>query len=333
MTINIGDIVGIGTGLNRPECVLAHSSGLLFASNCAQNGGISIIRPDGTCSHLLGTDSQNALKPNGIALEPEGSFLAAHLGTSDGGVFRLDERGKPEPVVTHANGHPLPPTNFVIYDTLGRLWITVSTTIEPRANDYRQHANTGFIALAEPGQSNARIVADRLGYTNECVVDVEEKVVYVNETFGRRLTRFDLADDGSLSNQQVLTTFNAGTYPDGLALDEAGNLWVTSIVSNRIIKVSADGTQQTVFEDSDANHLHHAEMAYASDTMDASHLATTGKAQLKNTSSLAFGSANRSQIILGNLLDDKLYSFQSETTGRALPHWDVPLGFLEQYLP
>lgn len=328
----IKDLQRVGSGLNRPECVLAHKSGLIFTSNCAENGGISVISPNGTCTNLLGTDPQKALKPNGIALEPEGSFLVAHLGATDGGIYRVSDRGDISAVVTHANGQPLPPTNFIAIDALGRLWITVSTTVMPRERDYRSNASTGFIALAHPGQQDARIVADNLGYTNECVVDIDNSALYVNETFGRRLARFRLSDDGSLSDKQVLTTFSNGTYPDGLAQDESDNLWVTSIVSNRIIKVTPDGEQQVVLEDCDTAYLEKAEAAYLSNTMNSTHLSATGNTHLRNISSLAFGGTDRCQVYLGNLLDTSLYSYKVNTPGRALPHWDAPLGHLEQFL-
>ena len=332
MEPNVNPIQVLGDGLNRPECVLTHKSGLIFTSNCSQNGGVSVIRPNGMTAHLLGTNAQNPLKPNGITLEPDGSFLLAHLGTSSGGIFRQRPNGRIEPVVTHANAHPLPPTNFITRDASGRLWITVSTTLSPRDKDYGRHANTGFIAVAEPGQSDAKIVANNLGYTNECVIDSERETVYVNETFARRLSRFDLNSNGTLSHRDVLATFSHGTYPDGLALDEAGNLWVTSIVSNRIIKVSPDGQQQVVLEDSDSAFLEKVENAFTSGTMASAHLTATGNTRLKNISSLAFGGPDRSTAYLGNLLDTQIHQISIDAKGCKLPHWGVSLGFLEQYL-
>ena len=330
--MNLDQLQAIGHKLNRAECVLAHRSGLIFGADWTETGGISIVKPTGECAKLLTTTPGMKLRPNGIALESGGSFLLTHLGDNDGGVFRLYADGRTEAVVTHANGRPLPPTNFVTYDPSGRLWITVSTRLTPRANDYRASSSTGFIAVAEPGQTNARIVADGLGYTNECVVNLSAKVVYVNETFGRRLTAFSLKDDGSLYEQRVLTEFGAGTYPDGLAPDTLGNLWVTSIVSNRIIKISPDGQQEVMLEDSDPLHLSQTENAFLSDSLGREHLDNAQSQILKNCSCLAFGGNDLTTAYIGNLLDDCIHSIPTTTTGVAMPHWDCKLGPLENYL-
>ena len=40
---NLSDLRFIGQGLQRPECVLAHSSGYLLASDVGGTGGVSVI--------------------------------------------------------------------------------------------------------------------------------------------------------------------------------------------------------------------------------------------------------------------------------------------------
>jgi sugar lactone lactonase YvrE len=47
----------------------------------------------------------------------------------------------------------------------------------------------GFIVRVD--DAGARIVADGLGYTNEVQLDPSGERLYVNETFGRRLSRWD----------------------------------------------------------------------------------------------------------------------------------------------
>lgn len=76
----------VGRDLRRPECVLATESGRLVVSDW--RGGVSIVKPDGKQSRITfsGEMPAGGLRPNGIALCPDGSFLLAHLGDRDGGV-------------------------------------------------------------------------------------------------------------------------------------------------------------------------------------------------------------------------------------------------------
>ena len=328
----------IGTGLTRPECALTHSSGLLSVPSWADSGGVSIINSSGETRHILGKIPQTlatwldqGLKPNGIALEENGQFLLAHLGDQRGGVFRLDHEGNVEAVVLTVNGDPMPPANYVVRDRQGRLWITVSTRKSPRSSDYRPDACTGFIAVCEPAESDARIVADGLGYANECVIDELRGQLVVNETFAQRLTRFRLHDDASLSDRSTLTSFGHGTFPDGLALDVDGGFWVTSIVSNRVIQVTADGHQHVWVEDADPAHVDYAVAAFNNGHMGRPHLDNVTSKALKNVSNLAFGGPDLSRCYLGNLLGHSIPWFDAPVAGAPLPHWDLSLGALAAF--
>jgi len=325
----------LGKGLSRPECVLAHQSGLLLVPNWSNNGGISLILPNNEVHHILGK-YPTSLRPNGIALEAGGTVLLAHMGETDGGIFRLYASGDIEPVALTVEGQASPPANFVVKDSTGRIWLTVSTRKTPRASDYRASASSGFIAVIEPGSSDARIVADGLGYTNECIIDEKRGEVWVNETFARRLTRFQLkqfnSTQVSLTDGKEITRFQTGTYPDGLALDETGHVWVTSIVSNRIIRVSRQGLAQTMFEDSDSDHIQWTESAYQNDSLGREHLDKAKSTHLKNMSNLAFGGPDRKTLYLGNLLGDTIPFINGSIGGAAMQHWNVPLGdLISQY--
>jgi sugar lactone lactonase YvrE len=303
--------------------------------NWALNGGISVISPTGDTHHI---DSKytKPLRPNGIALENGGSVLLAHMGDTDGGIFRLHADGSVDPVALTVEGQPMPPANFVVKDSTGRIWVTVSTRKTPRASDYRSGANTGFIAVIDANSNDARIVADDLGYTNECVIDEQRGELWVNETFGRRLTRFRLKNFESshvaLTHRETTCNFGAGTYPDGLAMDDTGQLWITSIVSNRILRVSREGVVNVMFEDSDAAHLQWTEEAFLKNSLGREHLDNAKGKCMKNISNLAFGGPNRSSLYIGNLLGDSLPCFTTDFCGAATPHWSVALGELDQFI-
>ncbi len=321
MTLGPDDLTMHGDGLVRPECVVAHRSGWLFAPHCAGPGGIAAIAPDGRVHTLAmrtrGPGVPEALFPNGIALEDGGSFLIAHLGQERGGIHRLFPDGRAETVTDAVAGRPLPPANFVAPDSRGRLWITVSTTRVPRALDYRPDAASGFIALHADGET--RIVAEGLGYANECLLSADEGTLWVNETFGRRLSAFDVTGDG-LANRRTVATFGPGTFPDGLAEMADGSLLVVSIVSNRVLRVRPDGTVETVLEDSDPAHLAEVEAAFAEGRMDRPHLDTVRAHRLRNVSSIALGGPAMRTAYLGCLLGGSVAAFEAPGAGRVLPH-------------
>lgn len=324
-----------GSGLERPECVLAHESGLLIAPCWKDNGGISLVTSRGTAHHLAADPPKPlrppGLRPNGVALEDGGTVLLAHLGAETGAICRLHPDGGVETVCDTVEGRPMPPANFVTLDRQGRIWFTVSTRVIPRADDYRATAHTGFIAVIEGGV--ARIVADGLGYTNEIVLSPDERQLWVNETFARRTSVFDLAPDTALSNKRTVAEYGMGTFPDGLALDEEGGLWATSIVSNRVIRIATDGSMQTVLEDSVPEHLETVEDAFREGTMGRPHLDRAESRQLKNISNLAFGGPDRRTAYLGCLLGDSIASFPAPVAGVAPIHWTASLGPLARHLP
>ena len=192
----------------------------------------------------------------------------------------------------------------------------------PRALGYRKDIDDGFIVLAD--SSGVRIVADGLGYTNECVVHPDGTRLFVNETFGRRLSSFDIAPNGDLSNRATVAQFGHGSFPDGLTFDINGGIWITSIVSNRVIRVAPDGLSRSIeIEDSDPAHIDSVETAFQNGVMTKEHLATCTSKRLKNISSLAFGGARLDRIHLGCLLDDRIYTCPSPVRGYPPSHWEI----------
>ena len=308
----------VGSGLVRPECVLATARGDLYTADW--RGGVAHLRAEGSQAlYAARLPGDRPLRPNGIALCADGSFLLADLGDELGGVYALDRSGQARPLLERVDGIDLPPTNFVHEDTAGRIWITVSTRHRPRAAAYRGDVADGFIVLLDA--RGARVVADGLGYTNEALVSPDGQWLYVNETFGRRLTRFRLSADGALSGRETVTTFGPGTFPDGLAFDTDGGVWITSIVSNRVIRVDRDGAQQRVLEDCDPAHLERCEQAFVAGQMGRPHLDSGGGQVLRNISSLAFGGADRRTAYLGCLLGDRLACFRAPVAGHPPNHW------------
>ncbi|MDP6707135.1 MAG: SMP-30/gluconolactonase/LRE family protein [Alphaproteobacteria bacterium] len=320
-----GDIAGFrvqpsdlgfaGQGLTRPECVLCTASGDFYVSNWS--GGVTRVAADGSQQDIVAEGQDIAT--NGFAISAEGDFLLANLHGEGSGAWRLRRDGSAEPFLTEIDGRRLPPANFVGVDRRGWVWVTVSTWSEPRQLAYRRDVADGIVVLVN--DRGARIVADGLGYTNEAIVDASGDWLYVNETFGRRTSRFAIGADGALGPRETVTEYGAGVYPDGLAFDEAGGVWMTSVVSNRLIRVAPDGRQTVILEENDPTKLDEIEAVFQAGSLGREHLDAIETEVMKSISSIAFGGPDLKTIYLGNLLDDKVYTFQSPVAGVAPSHW------------
>ena len=315
--ISLDQVKNVGKGLARPECVLCTSDGVLHVADW--RGGVTLIAPDGRQNTVLAKGDFTP-KPNGIAILRGGGWLLAHLGDTDGGVYRLSPEGVLTPELQDVEGHPLPPTNYVHIDGQDRIWVTVSTRKEPRSLGYRAGCDDGFVVLIDKGK--ARIVADGLGYTNECLIHPETGQLFLNETFARRLTRFDVGAGGALSNRTTIAEFGHGTFSDGLTFDAEGGIWITSIVSNRVIRVAPNGQQEVWIEDANAADLDRVEQAYQAGEMGRPHLDRSFGTKLQNISSAAFGGRDMRTLYLGCLLGQELMSVRVPIAGLKPFHWD-----------
>jgi sugar lactone lactonase YvrE len=316
--MDLADIGWVGTGLVRPECVLTTAWGDVYTADW--RGGVAHIKPDGSQELYVGQPVDGeTLKPNGIALRADGSFLVTHLGAELGGVFHLQRNGQTRPFLRTVEGLDLPPTNYVVEDDAGRTWITVSTRLTPRALGYRRSCQDGFVVMVDA--KGARVVASGLGYTNECALHPSGQWLYVNETFSRRLSRFPVRADGALGEKEVVCEFGFGIFPDGLTFDAQGHAWITSIVSNSLICVAPDGSQRLWLQDVDPMHLAWVETAFEANEMGRPHLDGVQSKVLRHTSSLAFAGTDLREAYLGCLLGDAVAKIRMPVAGHPPVHW------------
>ena len=321
----------IFSGLQRPECVLTHSSGSVFVSD--RRGGVLRIHRDWTQDLIGGPgvigNSNPAegppLLPNGIAIQRDGAFLVANLG-EQGGVWRIAPDGVASPWLMEVDGRPVHRVNFVmndsgdISDKQDRVWACISAT--DGSDAYPLRTATGYIVLRDA--AGTRIVADGLHYTNECRVSLDGRFMYVNETFGRRLSRFRIGKTGELTGKETVATFGDGDFPDGLALDAEGGAWVVCVGSNRVYRIAPDGKKLTVIDDAEPATAKQLEAAFLAGTLNRPQLSAARGRRLHNVTSLAFGGADLRTVYMGCLAGDSLATFRSPVAGVQPVHWNWP---------
>lgn len=108
--------------------------------------------------------------------------------------------------------------------------------VDGRGNAY---VNGGIVALVSPDGS-ARQVADGLAFGNGMVVTADNSTLIVAESHGNRLTAFDIAADGSLSNRRVWADLSGG-FPDGICLDADNAIWYGDVPNKRCVRVREGG--------------------------------------------------------------------------------------------
>jgi len=113
--------------------------------------------------------------------------------------------------------------------------------------------NFGFDLIAnEPprGTALARVdpdgktylAATDLIFPNGMVITPDERTLIVAESFGARLTAFDVdPKDGALSKRRVFASLEGGAIPDGIALDAEGAVWVASPTTGDCLRVHEGG--------------------------------------------------------------------------------------------
>ena len=87
--------------------------------------------------------------------------------------------------------------------------------------------DTCVIVCIQP-DGRADVVARGLAYPNGMVATPDGRTLIVAESYGARLTAFDIADDGSLSNQRVWAKLPEDVHPDGIGLDAEGAVWLAN---------------------------------------------------------------------------------------------------------
>ncbi|GAA1574725.1 SMP-30/gluconolactonase/LRE family protein [Kribbella sancticallisti] len=96
------------------------------------------------------------------------------------------------------------------------------------------------VVLVVPPDGPPRQVADGIEFGNGMAVTADGTTLIVAESFGCRLTAFDLEPDGSLANRRVWADLGDG-HPDGICLDAEGAVWYADVPAQRCVRVREGG--------------------------------------------------------------------------------------------
>lgn len=287
MKMDLSEVKTLGSGIVRPEGVMALDDGSLYAAD--GRGRCARISRDGETTFF--GDVGGA--PNGICLDVQGNCIIANIG--NGQVQSLSGDGQHSVLLTEVEGKKIPAPNFPFVDSRGRLWVSNSTERENIQDSLQNPGPDGCIVLIDEGKP--RIVADGIVFANGLTLDKKEEFLYVAESPERDILRFRIQEDGSLVDREVYGPKPLAELgiPDGIAFDEAGNLWVTFPRWNAVGFITPERSLEMVLEDPEGKIL-------------------------KRPSNICFGWEERRTAFIGSLDGTNIPYFQVPHPGMRLVH-------------
>ncbi|MGE0878414.1 MAG: SMP-30/gluconolactonase/LRE family protein [Acidimicrobiia bacterium] len=212
-------------GFAYPECPRWHDDALWFSD---QHAG-EVVRVDASGSPTV--VHRVVSRPSGLGWRPDGSLLV---------VSMLDHRllcereGELSAVADFTGLHG-GPTNDMVVDEFGRAYIG-NIGFDFYAGE---SARPTVITMVDV-DDRVSVVADDVVVPNGMVITSQHELVFA-ESWRHQLTRFAIADDGSLHDREVFA--DVGTdIPDGICIDAEDAVWYASLHDRlEVVRVARGG--------------------------------------------------------------------------------------------
>src|SRR6266571_262073 len=215
------------TGLVFPEQPRWHEGRLWFSDWGTQD--VIAVDLDGKSEVILKGPSF----PMCVDWLPDGRLLI--VSSRDGLLLRREPDGS---MVTHADLTGVseqPPGNELVVDGRGNAYLNGAGFDLMGGGEFAP----GTIALVTLGGA-ARQVADDIAFPNGMLVTPDNSTLIVADSYAKRLTAFDIEEDGGLSNRRVWADLGDGV-PDGICLDAEGAVWYGDVPNQRCVRVREGG--------------------------------------------------------------------------------------------
>ena len=320
----------VGHDLARPECILAEPDGALWAADA--RGGVTRIDPGGTQELITQKRSGHFAQaaddatrfltgtlPNGLAFAANGDILISNFGTDCLEVMSRD--GATRVLADSIDGEPIGKVNFVLRDSMDRIWITVTTRIKNWMHALRTDLADGYVARYIDGKFH--IVADGFHFTNEIRFDAREEWMYVVETTGGCVSRLRVDDQGNLSNREIFgpSRLGKGAWPDGIAFDSFGNLWGTMVYSDKLFVLTPEGDLKVLLDEGDPEKVDLLEQQFFQGKVTQEVLFATGQGIAPWMASVTFGGPDLQTAYIGSLKGKRIPYFRAPAPGLPMVHW------------
>lgn len=234
MQRSIEEVQIFAEGLDHPECIAIHPDGSVWAGGEA--GQIYRITPDGKDIREVTNTGGFVM---GIAFSPGAEWLAIcdlkkkcvwkyELLTATLTCFSVG-----------AEGRNFVTPNYPVFDSEGNLYVSDSGNFRQVNGRVYKFNKEGHGILWHTGP---------FSFANGMALAPDQKKLYVVCTWLPGVEEIEILEDGSAGNRKVLF-YLPQTCPDGIALDNKGNLFISCYAPNSIYKYSIDGQLEEFIHD------------------------------------------------------------------------------------
>lgn len=229
------------SGMSYTECPRWHEGRLWFVDFYLHQ--VYSVLEDGSD---LRVEVDVPAQPSGLGWLPDGDLLVVSM--KDAKILRRSADGS---LVEHADlaRHVTGLPNDMVVDEQGRAYVG-NFGFDLMSGD---DIDTASLLRVDPDGSVTK-VADDLWFPNGSVI-TDDGVLLVDETFGNRVSAFDIGADGSLGPRRDWAKFGelptardlatavpeAVVAPDGCGLDAEGCLWIADATYGRVVRVREGG--------------------------------------------------------------------------------------------
>lgn len=212
-------------GLTFPEGPRWHADRLVFSDFYSHE--VLAVDLEGRAETVCTVPGQ----PSGLGWLPDGRLLVVSM--LDRRLLRRD----PEGLMEHADLSELAPShcNDMVVDGEGRAWVG-NFGFDRHAGE--EPRTTCLVRVGPHGE--AQIVAQDVFFPNGSVITPDGKTLIVAESWGRRLTAWDIEDSGGLADRRVWADLGE-SVPDGICLDAEGAVWSADPRNNEVVRVREGG--------------------------------------------------------------------------------------------
>ncbi|GAB4537483.1 MAG: hypothetical protein Kow0063_24260 [Anaerolineae bacterium] len=214
------------TGFVCPEGPCSDGEGDLFVVDWAV-GVVRRITPQGQVVDFIDTGGM----PTGACFGPDGQLMVCDTGRKE--VLSIAPNGIIRAAVSHYQEKPLSGPTDCICDPQGNLYFSDADGLHPLAS-------SGSVYLLRPG-GEVELFASGFAFPNGLAISNDGTCLYLAETFANRVHRFTLDERGHAKGQEVFAQLEGGLGPDGLTLDEAGNLYAAHFGKGVVAVLSPEG--------------------------------------------------------------------------------------------